>query len=268
MPNRNVLSSLAFLGVACALLGYSQEVVVPGISGTDCAEYHLARVEYLLGCCGSVPSGYPGPQFSGLLDDIARATLAVEEIAAAERGGCAADDAHTNEELKLNKVGAFLWRAKLLAGRDSTVGVDQFLADVDSAALTLDRFVRNHPDVSCQVWQWVAHAYVRAGRLWRAYAFARKLGEECGTRSDLDVFIGDVLYELSVYDLAARHYSAWLSTWLETPSVAVLCGRGSSLANITDLSRRGFDLPQAPRSDPAVRCQVTPWVPYVRLPSQ
>jgi len=233
----------------------------PVSSGPGCVEYHVDRAEFLLGCCGSLASNYQGPRFRGDLSDPDRATQALNEIAAATKENCSALDASTYLELKLNGVGARVWRAQLNVSAGSERDFDQSLADADAAVGELRHFVEGHPDVSFRVWYWIGQTYLRAGHPWDALAFVGNLGIS-RTDSAASVFVADVLFRLSIYDAASRQYS----TWLGGADDASLCNRDLSFRNIAELRRRGFQIAEVRSGKLEVVCAAaSDWVPYVRI---
>src|SRR6185437_900462 len=207
-----------------------------------CAGYRLSRAAFLLGCCGDLPVTYPGDRFPSPLDRVQRATLALREIQLALRSPCPQDRPADRLDLLVNRVGAYVMRAR--AGAEdakSPADIDASLRDATIAASELKTFVQVHPDAALKIWFWIAMTFRRSGRPLETIWFLSQVEEKC-CRNDKAALIqialvkADTLFDLGMYSAAAHGYSEWLST-ADEPS---LCGQNRSLANVAELRRRGF----------------------------
>lgn len=235
-----------------------------------CAEYHLSRVAFLLGCCGDLPVAYPGDRFPSPLDDAQRATLALREIDFALRRPCRQDRPEHHLDLVLNRIGAYVMRARERAQRvKSLADVDASLNDAAIAASELSGFAESHPDAAAKIWLWIAMTFRRSGRPLETIWFLTNVEEKCCRKGTPDavqmaVIKADTWFDLAMYSAAADAYSAWL----REASELSFCGRDRSLANVAELRRRGFTIKAyaEEHSSAGVCVPVGEWEPYAGLP--
>jgi hypothetical protein len=232
-----------------------------------CADFYLARVAYLLGCCGDLEVAYPGGRFASPLDAVQRATRALAEIDLATMSPCAHDRVEDRIDLKLNRIGAYIMCSRArVEGPDELAGG---LRDANVAAGELRAFVQSHPRAAAKLWLWLAMAFRRSGRPLDALAFLAGVEKSCCQRdyraaAQLAAIKGDILFELAVYGPAGNAYSQWLGS-VNQPS---LCGRERSLSNIRELRRRGFQIPTVPgEQESRGPCLAgSEWEPYAGVP--
>lgn len=238
-------------------------------SGRKCGEYRLARVAYLLGCCGDLEVNYPGNRFPHL-SAVDRATRALAEIELATKAPCAPVGLEARIDLALNRIGAYAMRAS--ARLDAAISAAEVSAshhDADTATRELRRFVRLYPQAANKLWAWVATTFRRAGQPLEALAFLTQVANNCcehdpSAGARLTAMKADILYDTAVYSSAARLYSEWLSR----AEPGDLCGRARSLRNVAELHGRGFGIRGYPveQKTELICIEESEWEPYVGAP--
>lgn len=203
-----------------------------------CAQYHEARVLFLLHCCGDVEKvAYPGPRFVGDLTDSRRSDLALREINTAMRV-CNDRLEPAYLALQLDAAGAQLMKARSIAIENNHAW-NEAGSSSGQAAGALRRFYRAHPSEAASVWKVIEHWLHESGGPWQALEFVNSLPPECCSPSELMKIRGDLLTEVGLDALAVEAYSQWIRLGGMPPT----CGNESSLSNVEVLRRAGFDLP-------------------------
>lgn len=232
----------------------------------DVCSYHEARVAFLLRCCGDTEIAYPGPRFPSYREGTARAAAALKET---EVGLNRCEDHRSAQyvSLLLDKVGAELEAAAAIIemGEQSSDLAESAAVHANQAARQLQIVLNLYPRVSVHLWPWFTHSLLRAGRPLDALRFLSSLGTGCCDKAALSRARGDVLFALKAESRAAKEYSSWLSLAKEH------CGDEISLANVSYLRNKGFEIPATGVSlinDHAVCITTDDWHPYVRLSAQ
>ncbi len=235
----------------------------------ECADYYLERVAYLLGCCGDQVVNYAGPRFPYPLSEMQRATFALKEIDRATATGCRQDGPEKRLDLLLNRVGALLLRARArLRVAQSAADLHTAEADAETASRELHALVAAHPRALEKLWFWVASSFRVAGRSWAALGYLSQLDRSsCCKQYLVNALKGDILFDLGVYDAAARAYSLWLGS----ADRHDVCAMEAHLARAAELHRRGFKIEGFPAKNPDwVVCGAgsdVEWAPYVGVPN-
>ena len=224
----------------------------------ECARYHEIRVAYLLGCCGDVPIGYPGPPFPGKLNAHQRATRAIEEAARA-RKVCVTKESPEYLSVTLDMAGAYLMRGAARSHAERRAdSLQRGAEDAASAKQILLAFTREHPSESFQVWRWIATALSQAGSPGEALEFLSRLPPQYAEEGEVHRVKGDLLFVLDDHDAAAGAYSEWLSA----PNVDQCAVE--SFATVAKLEILGFRVPRYQRSENII-CQLQSFQYYIRL---
>lgn len=231
-----------------------------------CGRYYMARVAYLLGCCGDVAPNPPGPPFPGSLSKGQRALLALNEIDLAQKRGCVDGGSREHLSLLLDSAGAHIMLAQALSvdavTQTAGSGVARRAAtEADSAIAILRAFTGQHPVESSKVWSWIAEAFRQAGNPWESLAFLSGLEAKCCDPRQVARLKADLLFDLGVADAASVEYSKWLAG--RGPSD--FCGEENSLRNASQLRERGFTIPEVFRQSQGVCMPPLGWPPYVSL---
>jgi hypothetical protein len=227
---------------------------------TECTEYYESRVAYLLGCCGDVPiADYPGPRFPYPMDEAELGTQALKEVDAARKSGCYKSGSAAAKTLALNAIGAHLMRARARSHSASASYLDAAVRDADLAARDLRSFIVSYPKSAVRIWYWLAMSFRRSGRPWEALRFVSGLPESVSGQKE--AFLGDLYFDLAMFDAASEHYSRWL----QASGTDSLCGYHTSIKNAAELRGLGFKIPPAPQSQ-GVCVSLGDWQPYAGFP--
>lgn len=269
LRNRSLLFALMLIGTA-GIVSFGQQPRANSLSEGKCAEYHLLRVAFLLGCCGDLPIAYSGERFHSPLNRTQRATLALNEIDLAMRRPCPQDRSAARLDLLINRIGAYALRARDRAENATSLSdIDHGLHDAAVAAHELKAFAQAHPDAAVKIWPWIAMTFRRCGRPLEAIWFLNKVKEKCchtdkTAEGNIARVKADTWFDLAMYGAAANGYSEWLSTADES----ALCGKISSLGNISELRRRGFKIGAHAVEGTSIGVCVpqSEWEPYAGIP--
>ncbi len=237
--------------------------------GHLCVSEYLERIAYLLGCCGDLPSRYPGPPMPNFLSDVQKASQALKEISLAERHSCPRVREHDRVNLRLSRVGALAFQARVKYSAEDVTERSDGRSEAELATRELLALLKASPSVSKKAHLWAAQTFVAVGRPLEALSL---LQNEAITCCDVEidsrraaVLRGDIAFNLGLWALAAKSYSKWL-TGIEEH---FLCGHRSAILRAEELRRRGFRIAPVPPASGLVTCSDSDpvdWRPYFLIP--
>jgi hypothetical protein len=128
-----------------------------------------------------------------------------------------------------------------------------------SGSAAAKTFIVSYPKSAVRIWYWLAMSFRRSGRPWEALRFVSGLPESVSGQKE--AFLGDLYFDLAMFDAASEHYSRWL----EASGTGSLCGYHTSIKNAAELRGRGFKIPPAPQPQ-GVCVSLGDWQPYAGFP--
>jgi hypothetical protein len=228
-----VLFTLAFIASITQAFGSQQKT-------ESCAPYYETRIAFLLGCCGDLELGYPGPRFPVQDSRSERATLAITEVDQALRQKCLDNTNPKFFDILLDRVGAYILRASENFGNQNSDNTAPLRATNDfvQAGRFLDDFVHRYPSESVARWYWITEALERAGEPRSALQFITRLPSDCCDEAEIARVRGDLLFNMGNQGGAAAAYAQWVKTSNQTSNLK--CNHPTSFAHATLLDSNGF----------------------------
>jgi len=127
---------------------------------------------------------YPGPRFPYPMDDVKRATGALQEVATVSGSTVGA------RALTINSISAYIMRAQSRAHSVSPTELSAAARDAEEATRELTEFIGSNLKLSAHYWHWVAMAFRRAVQPLAAMVFLASLPSDRCENGDKEAFLG------------------------------------------------------------------------------